>query len=203
MSLSTGSGQLSGNVTHSVALATGATVNLGSPGEIGAPVITLTRESSTNFVIPPDTILTPQQQADFQAGRLYVVITSDAFPEGEVRGQLSEAPISVAVQPLLDDIQAKVFTPTCSGCHTGSGSSLPAIMDLTTADASYNSLVNFPSLNEPNLTRVQAGFSEDSLLIHKFLGTQQVGSRMPFRGERLDTSVIDAIREWINAGAPR
>jgi len=203
LALNSRNGQLTGNVTHSVAEATSATVRLAKAGQNGDEIVTLDRVSNTNFAVPANTVITAQQKEDFEAGNLYVVISSSQHPAGEIRGQLTEEPVAFAVQSNLDDIQAKVFKPTCSGCHTGSGNTLPSVMDLTTADASYNSLVNFASLNEPDFLRVQASFSEESLLIRKLLGTQSVGSRMPFRGERLDTVVIDSIRDWINSGAPR
>jgi len=112
LTLNTVSGALTGAIVHSVSSASGA----------------------TEFQVPAGTVLSPQQIVAYQAGGMYVSIQSSTWPDGEIRAQLTADVIDIAVLPTLDDIQAKVFTPTCSGCHTGGGSSLPGIMDLTSAE---------------------------------------------------------------------
>jgi hypothetical protein len=108
------------------------------------------------------------------------------------------------VQPTLDSIQANVFTPICSTCHTGpTGDELPEGMDLSSADASFASLVGVASLEVPTDLRVAAGDANASYLVHKIEGTAAVGERMPLDLDPLDPAVIDAIREWIDAGAAR
>jgi len=76
-------------------------------------------------------------------------------------------------------------------------------MDFSNADASYNTLVNTPSLQASEIDRVSANDADNSYIIHKLEGTHQSGSQMPFRGTPLDTAVVDAIRAWINSGAAR
>lgn len=112
---------------------------------------------------------------------------------------VSNAPASTVK---LADLQADVFTPQCSGCHSGGGGSLPASMDLTSTEASYAALVGVASEQVPALQRVEAGNADDSYLIHKVEGTQSVGSQMPVGGSFLSESTIAMIREWIDAGAP-
>ena len=136
----------------------------------------------------------------YNNGSLYVDIHAGQV---ELRGQLSESSLSLTTGSTLADLQAKVFTPVCSGCHTGGGASLPSVMNLSNADASYNSLVGVFSIGEPNLLRVDAGNAAASLLVHKIEGTQTVGSRMPLRGAKLEPEIIDALVQWINAGAQR
>jgi hypothetical protein len=134
---------------------------------------------------------------------------SGTFPSGDgAAGGDFEALFSVAapaeMSPTLDDIQASVFTPICSVCHTGPvGGTLPSGMDLTSADASFANLVGVPSLQVPELSRVAAGDPDNSYLIQKLEGTAAEGAQMPFGGAPLEQAVIDGIRQWIADGAER
>jgi len=136
---------------------------------------------------------------------------SGSFPSGDgTEGGDFEAVFSVGAPdemgPTLDEIQSNVFTPTCSvsGCHTGpTGDTLPGGMDLTSADASFDSLVGVSSLQVPALSRVEAGDPDNSYLVQKLEGTADEGAQMPFGGPPLDQAVIDDIRQWIADGAER
>jgi hypothetical protein len=136
---------------------------------------------------------------------------SGTFPSGDgTEGGDFEAEFTVtapaASGPTLDEIQASVFTPTCSvsGCHTGPvGDTLPTGMDLTNADASFDNLVGVPSIQVPELSRVAAGDPDNSYLIQKLEGNASEGEQMPFGGPPLDQAVIDDIRQWIADGAER
>lgn len=104
----------------------------------------------------------------------------------------------------LDDIQATVFGPTCSGCHSGpTGNSLPSGMDLSSADASFASLVGIASLQQAAILRVAANDPDGSYLVQKLEGTAASGSRMPLGGAPLDAALIADIRTWISNGAQR
>jgi hypothetical protein len=110
----------------------------------------------------------------------------------------------VGVQTNLQSIQDRVFAPTCSvsGCHSGGGSTLPTSMNLTSAAASFTSLVGVASVEVPALQRVNAGNPSDSYLIRKLEGGPNiVGERMPRLGPYLDQATVDAIRQWISNGA--
>lgn len=112
----------------------------------------------------------------------------------------------VIVAPTLDEIQAAVFGPTCSvaGCHSGGGADLPTAMDLTSAPASFDNLVNVASLQSAGATRVIPGDPDGSYLVQKLEGTAAVGERMPFGSpDPLDPAVIAQIRQWISDGALR
>ena len=109
------------------------------------------------------------------------------------------------IQPSLESIQNDILTPTCSvaGCHSGPpGPNLPAGMDLSSASASFSSLINVASLQVPTTLRVAVGDADNSYLIRKLEGTSAVGSRMPEGGPFLDQATIDVIRRWIDTGAP-
>ncbi|MCH8116941.1 MAG: hypothetical protein IIA78_02350 [Proteobacteria bacterium] len=109
------------------------------------------------------------------------------------------------IQPSLASIQNNIFTPTCSvaGCHSGPpGPNLPAGMDLSSANASFSSLVNILSIEVPTILRIAVHDADNSYLIHKLEGTSADNSRMPLGGPFLDQATIDVIRRWIDTGAP-
>jgi len=121
-----------------------------------------------------------------------------------------EAPDATVSEPLvpeprLSSIQENVFTPGCAAFASCHDSNSPAA-DLNLTDGhSYAQLVNVKSSINPEETRVIPGFSEDSFLIKKLrdhLGPlEQDGEAMPLRNPPLDEETIQAIEEWIDAGA--
>jgi cytochrome c5 len=127
---------------------------------------------------------------------------ASAFPSGDgtAGGNFIADFNVVGIQPTLTSIQDNVFTITCSGCHTGGGAGLPGSMDLTSAANSFANLVNAQSLQTPTLERVTPGDADNSYLIQKLEGTATPGQQMP-PGTPLDQTTIDAIRQWIDAGA--
>ncbi len=135
---------------------------------------------------------------------------SGTFPSGDnVAGGDFAATFSLAIPTsgaTLDQLQASVFAPNCavSGCHTGpSSNTLPAGMDLSSADASFANLVGIASLQQPALSRVAANDPDNSYLVQKVEGTAAGGARMPLGGGVLDQALIDDIRQWISDGANR
>lgn len=103
----------------------------------------------------------------------------------------------------LTQIQQQVFSPICSGCHTGpTSSALPSGMNLTTAANSFAALVGVESIEVSGLSRVESGDPDNSYLIDKLEGTQTVGTRMPQGGPFLNQATINMIRDWITDGAP-
>lgn len=114
----------------------------------------------------------------------------------------------IVLGPTLDQIQAIVFGPVCSGCHSGpTGVALPAGMDLSDADASYDALVGaggvgVPSIQQPTIMRVLPTDPDNSYLIQKLEGTAATGNVMPPSG-MLPAATIAEIRQWISDGAQR
>lgn len=103
-----------------------------------------------------------------------------------------------SLKPTLESIQKNIFTPKCTQCHSGSGA--PRGLNLTKGQAREN-LVGVASSEVPDLKRVNPGNPDDSYLIHKLEGTQDVGSRMPLGNPPLSQEQIDVIRQWIADGA--
>ncbi len=110
-------------------------------------------------------------------------------------------PVTVGTAPTLASLQSSIFGPHCSGCHNGSGGTLPGSMDLTSAANTAAALTNVTSLEVPSLKRVTPGDPNNSYIVQKLEGTQAVGARMPFGGPYLDQATINQVRDWIQAGA--
>lgn len=131
------------------------------------------------------------------------------FPSGDgTQGGDFEGFFTVAaLAPTIESIQANVFSTTCSsGCHTGpTGGTLPRGMDLSNTDASFNSLVLVPSIQNPAIMRVIPGDPDASYLVQKIEGRAGFGQIMPppAGGAPLDQALIDIIRRWIANGANR
>jgi len=123
----------------------------------------------------------------------------------DANGQPLAAGSSGSLPPLSADfssIQANIFTPICSVCHTGGGA--PEGLRLDAAD-SFNLLVGVPSTEVPSLLRVKPGDPDNSYIIQKLEGHAAVGAQMPFGCPStqpcLTTSTIAFIRQWITDGA--
>ncbi len=100
-------------------------------------------------------------------------------------------------------LQTQIFTPICSVCHTGTGTTLPGSMNLTAGNA-YASLVNVASVEQGALKRVNPGDPIDSYVIQKLEGTAGIsGQRMPLGGPFLDQATINEVITWISQGAAK
>ncbi len=80
-------GSVRGNLSTSGLIATQAAIRAAEVGSNGPVVIDLVSTGST-WVVPAGAILTPEQLAQYRAGGLYVDVSSDAHPQGEIRAQL-------------------------------------------------------------------------------------------------------------------
>lgn len=201
--LNTLTGELNGRVKHNVVNVTGATINQGSQDSTGAVVLNLVHQDAavSEYTVPSGTVLDASTVAQFIAGNLYVQVQSQSYPQGEIRAQLTAEEVIVSPEPTLAELQAKLFSTTCARCHSGGGDTLPSSMDLTSATASYNSLINVDSTSEPGIVRVLPGVSGQSYLVNKIEGSHSKGSRMPFRGASLPPDVLLSVRAWIDRGA--
>ena len=113
------------------------------------------------------------------------------------------------LQPTLSSIQREIFDTTdsrgrqaCTNCHTSVGRNPSGLMDLR-AGAAYNSLVGVASPAKPGAIRVIPGDPENSYIIHKLEGRQDiVGTPMPRGNALLTEGQILVIKRWIELGAP-
>jgi hypothetical protein len=193
--------------TSGVDDATEAHVHNAPAGEnAAAPLLTLMKDpaAATHWSVEQQSIT----QADREAlanDRLYVDVHTPGAPNGALRGQLSldaETPSPPPPSVTLTQLQATIFSPLCSGCHTGGGGSLPSSMNLSSAAATYAAIVGVASTQQPSVQRVNPGNPDNSYLVRKIEGTPGItGSRMPLGGAPLDATLIANVRAWITAGA--
>jgi uncharacterized protein (TIGR03118 family) len=106
----------------------------------------------------------------------------------------------------LTQLQTQIFTPICSVCHTGGGTSLPSVQNLT-AGHTFANIVNVPSIEQPTLLRIKPNDPTNSYLLQKIEGAPGIsGSRMPLgcgssANPCLDQATIDLVKTWISQGA--
>jgi hypothetical protein len=193
-------------------------VTLTSPGSPVSDTVTLMADASDNQGVAEVRFLVDGALIDSDTTAPYSVewvtttvangdVTLTAEAEDAAGNIGVSAGVIVTVQNAaavtLAQIQASVFSPMCSGCHSGpTSNSLPSGMNLTNAGDSFTALVNVPSLQVGSLDRVTPGDPDNSYLIQKLEGTAAGGSRMPQGGPFLDQATVDMIRQWITDGAP-
>jgi uncharacterized protein (TIGR03118 family) len=123
--------------------------------------------------------------------------------DGEGNKTTSEVvQVNVVVSTVtLVQLQQTIFSPLCARCHNGTDDGLASRLILTSAGASYSSLVGQPSEKDPGLQRVEPGNPGASSLIRILEGSSINGTRMPTGGPYLDQATLDKVRTWIQAGA--
>ena len=109
-------------------------------------------------------------------------------------------------QVTLTQLQTQIFTPICSGCHTGVGTALPGVQNLT-AGNTFANIVNVASLEVPSLKRILPNDTTNSYLLQKIEGAAGiVGAQMPFgcptaSNPCLTQAQIDLVKTWVSQGA--
>ena len=105
------------------------------------------------------------------------------------------------------DIQEYVFDKSCasSSCHAAPANSRGLSLEY---GLSYDALIGVvpqnPAAAAAGMKLVDPNNPENSFLLTKLIGPESndQGSRMPFGGGMIHDAKIDAIRTWIEAGAP-
>lgn len=87
--LNTTTGAVSGSVSIFDMTANAAHIHAGEAGVNGDVVLGLESDGMNTWMIPADTMLDAAQMEAMQTGGLYTNFHSDAFPNGEVRGQIT------------------------------------------------------------------------------------------------------------------
>lgn len=99
-------------------------------------------------------------------------------------------------------VQNEVFTVNCAiaGCHAALGAREG--MNLS-AGAAYVNTVRVPSVERPDLNRIEPGDPDRSYLVKKLRGDPDItGLRMPDGGS-LTSAEIQLVIDWVRRGAPR
>ncbi len=105
----------------------------------------------------------------------------------------------VPLAPTLSSIQANIFGPICTQCHTGTSAPRGLVLD---AGLARQFIVGVPSVDVPELLRVNAGKPDSSYVVWKIEGRSAIlGGRMPLGLTPLSSEQIAAIRGWIERGA--
>jgi hypothetical protein len=117
ISVDSATGAVSGTVTLSGMSASTVTVNQGFAGSTGEAVVTLAPRagSASEFVVPANVALTAEQARAFGQGRLYVIATSTANPNGEIRGQLAPQGVRVSFSELTASPESQALGIRASG----------------------------------------------------------------------------------------
>lgn len=99
--------------------ATAAHIHLGAAGVAGPVIVPLTETppGSGVWAVPEQTTLTSSQLTSFNAGDLYYNVHSAAFPDGEIRGQIVQATLTVRSAVL----QGAQEVPPVASNATGTG----------------------------------------------------------------------------------
>ncbi|MGH8237058.1 MAG: CHRD domain-containing protein [Steroidobacteraceae bacterium] len=146
--------------------------------------------------------VTAADRTDFGNNGWYIDVHTPANPAGAIRGQFTPDPAPPPPSTTLAQLQSTIFTPRCSGCHSGAGNALPGSMNLSSAAGSFAALVNVSSEEQPAVLRVRPNNPDSSYLVRKLEGAAGIsGGRMPLGGPFLDQATIDQVRSWITAGA--
>ncbi len=141
-----------------------------------------------------------------------VALTATATDADGNVGTSSTSTVTVAnttpppAQVTLTQLQTQIFTPICAACHTGVGTTLPGVQNLT-AGNTYLNTVNVASIEVPSLKRILPNDAANSYLIQKISGSPGiVGSQMPFGcpsagNPCLTQTQIGLIKTWVSQGA--
>src|SRR2546429_868967 len=121
-------GAVSGKVTLTGIVSTAVTINEGFAGAAGPGLIALARNGATagEWDVPAGSLLTTDQVNALLQGKLYVKAASAANPDGEIRGQIAAANISV----IFADLSGAQEVPAVGGAAAG--------VAATTGDAQAN-----------------------------------------------------------------
>ena len=150
--------------------------------------------------------VTQGRPLDFIGGNLKLVgiaripLDSPAIPGDPILVELegSVSPVPPMVPALSDEVQP-IFTTSCAiaNCHIGDGA---AQLNLE-AGRAFAELVGVPSTQVDSLL-VVPGDPDASYLFEKITNEEpRQGDRMPI-GNALDPLDVEAVRQWIEGGAP-
>lgn len=105
---------LSGAVVTTGIQGTAAYIREGAAGAAGPVIFTLTGGSGGIWKVPASTVLTSAQYASLQAGHYYFDVSSAAFPDGEIRGQIE-------LVTRFASLNGSQETPASGSSATGTG----------------------------------------------------------------------------------
>ena len=110
-------GMASGNVIVTGTTVTSAAIFQGFAGQTGTTQIPLTLNAANpkEWDVPTGTVLTPAQVTMLLQGSMYAQVASAAFPNGEIRGQIIPAGVSVTWSPVSGTQEVQVVGTQATG----------------------------------------------------------------------------------------
>jgi hypothetical protein len=174
---------LSGSITVTGTEVTVAHIHEGIAGSTGDLILELTVDGAT-VSIPESTILAADQMQSMLNGDYYLNIHSTAFPDGEIRDQLTAPGIEVVQVALSGDNEVPAITSPGSG--TG-------YVTLDTATGSMQVRVITTGITTPNAAHVHTGIvgANGAALFALTQDTAEVGI---FTGsETLDAAALASV----------
>jgi len=110
-----------------------------------------------------------------------------------------ETPETVKEDPSFSQDIQPIFTNSCavSNCHNATAQAGLVLLQ----GQAYNNIVNVNSTQDPSKRRVEPENADNSYLVIKIEGRQNIGGRMPLGGAALSNTQIQNIKNWINRGA--
>jgi hypothetical protein len=145
-------------------------------------------------------------QAPIVAATTDSAVMNDAMALGKV-----EAPGTAAVGATFASIY-ETLTPQCASCHSTNGAYKQLVVDFSTQDAAYATLVSKTAVTGNGgmcmgRTLVKPNDCANSLLWQKLkyaTGSPELcGASMPFGATMVSADVAQAVCDWINAGAAK
>lgn len=135
---------------------------------------------------------------DQSSGNIFAITPGEACPENTPTGS---ADAGTAPITSFQDLYDQVISVDCAPCHTQRALGGLRMVDVDTA---FENLLNAPAQTSDcgGRTRVIPGDAENSVFSGKVSGVNLCGPMMPF-GQTPKASTIEAIRQWIEAGAER
>jgi len=195
VTLTTPTGSLKGTVTLSATVKDSLSV---AKVEFFAGATSLGVVPAAPYTVSWDTTTVPDGSVSLKA------TATDA--DGNV-GSSAVSTVTVAntapATVTLTQLQTQIFTPICSVCHTGIGTTLPGVQNLT-AGHTFASIVGVASIEKPTLLRIKPNDPTNSYLIQKITGgagLTQMPLGCPTSQPCLDQATIDQVKAWVSAGA--
>jgi hypothetical protein len=110
-------GAVSGKVMLSAVAATAVSINEAFAGNTGSKLITLVANGGTagEWDVPAAALLTADQITSLLQGRLYVIASSAANPNGEIRGQITPANVRVIFSAMAGAQEVPPISIAASG----------------------------------------------------------------------------------------
>jgi hypothetical protein len=146
-------------------------------------------------------------QAPVVSGTSDSAVKADAMAVGTIMD-----PGTASLAPTFQSIYENLLTTSCVSCHSATGAYKQLVLDFSTADMAYATLVGKATFTGSGgscsgKTLVKANDCNNSVLYQKLkyvTGSPELcGASMPFGAAMVSADVAQNVCDWINAGAAK